>query len=288
MFVHFTVKMAFLVFYLRLSPKKNFKSTVYATMAMCTVFLTVEWLLAFLQARPLAAMFNQQAYPDAKYLSQYVVQMIPTALVCDPLFYNPPTCVFRPNRRPPMKNAFSDIVILVLPIPTVLKLQMSTRRKIAVLAVICFGSLSVITALCRFIVQKQLISEPDTPYVMGHMIIVAGIEIQIAVIAVNLPALRSLFTRIVGSSHDRSTNYHHGYGAHKLSSLNRSRRQHENLGATLSSSEEELMRKQGGYGTSNIKVVTDVDIASQRAADDNISVDFGFPLGPNKNHVRAA
>lgn len=86
MFVHFTVKMAFLVFYLRLSPKKNFKFTVYATMTICTVFLIVEWLLAFLQARPLAAMFNQQAYPDAKYLSQYVVQMIPTALVCDSLF----------------------------------------------------------------------------------------------------------------------------------------------------------------------------------------------------------
>lgn len=187
-----------------------------------------------------------------------------------------------------MKNAFSDIVILVLPIPTVLKLQMSSRRKIAVLAVICFGSLSVITALCRFIVQKQLISEPDTPYVMGHMVIVAGIEIQIAVIAVNLPALRSLFTRIVGSSHDRSTNYHHGYGAHKLLSLNGSRKQHENLGATLSSSEEELMRRQGGYGTSNIKVVTDVDIDSQRAADDNISVDIGFPAGPDKNHIRAA
>lgn len=66
MFVHFTVKMAFLVFYLRLSPKKNFKFTVYATMVICTMFLIVEWLLAFLQARPLAAMFNQQAYPDAK------------------------------------------------------------------------------------------------------------------------------------------------------------------------------------------------------------------------------
>lgn len=97
MFVHFTVKMAFLAFYLRLSPKKSFKSTVYATMAMCTVFLIVEWLLAFLQARPLAAMFNQQAYPDAKYLSQYVVQMIPTALVCEFLFlYSAYT--FHPNR----------------------------------------------------------------------------------------------------------------------------------------------------------------------------------------------
>lgn len=81
MFVHFTLKQAFLLFYLRLSPKRNFHFAVYGTMVMCTLFLGIEWLLAFLQAQPLAAMFHPEAYPNAKFLSQYVVQMVPTALV---------------------------------------------------------------------------------------------------------------------------------------------------------------------------------------------------------------
>lgn len=81
MFVHFTLKQAFLVFYLRLSPRKDFRLAVYGTVAMCTIFLGVEWMLAFLQARPLQAMFHPKAYPNAKFLSQYVVQMVPTALV---------------------------------------------------------------------------------------------------------------------------------------------------------------------------------------------------------------
>lgn len=171
------------------------------------------------------------------------------------------------------------MIILVLPVPTVLSLQMSTRRKLAVLGVICFGSLAVITGLCRFAVQKQLISEPDTSYIMGRMVIVAGIEIEVAVVAVNLPALRSLFTSLKGSSHEPS-GYQYGHG-HRLSSLGsqsqarRGRRigprQHE-LGATLTGSEEELMRQ----GESKIHVVTNVDIQSHQV-DDKAGIDIGFP-----------
>lgn len=141
---------------------------------------------------------------------------------------------------------------------------MSRRRKLAVLGIICFGSLSVVTALCRFIVQKQLISDPDTPYIMGRMVIVAGIEIQIAVVAVDLPALRSLFTTLVGSSHDASgygyDRYNKRQGAHRLGSLpshsrgqgtSRGRRlvsrsgERDGRGGTLTGSEEELVRRQG-------------------------------------------
>jgi len=82
MFVHFVLKQTFLLFYLRLSPKQNFQWTVYATMVVCLVFLLIEWLLAFLQAQPLDAYFHPEEYPNAKRLNDYVVQMVPTGLVC--------------------------------------------------------------------------------------------------------------------------------------------------------------------------------------------------------------
>ncbi|KAL4924699.1 uncharacterized protein BDV17DRAFT_300861 [Aspergillus undulatus] len=250
----------FLLFYLRLSPKRSFQWTVYGTMVMCVVFLT---------------------YPNVKRLSEYVVQMVPTAL-----------------------NAFTDVVILILPVPTVLNLQMSTRRRIAVLGIICFGSLSVVTALCRFFVQKQLIYKPDTSYIMGRMVIVAGIEIEVAVVAVNLPAFRSLFSNLVGSSHEASSydQYSHNQrGAHRLSSLrprsqgprkgltfgSRKSQPRTDRGATLTGSEEELMRQQGS-STNDLKihVVTKVDVASHQA-DDSIGVNLGLPSTKGKKHVHA-
>lgn len=172
---------------------------------------------------------------------------------------------------------------------------MSRRRKLAVLGIICFGSLSVVTALCRFIVQKQLVSEQGTSYIMGRMVIVAGIEIQIAVVAVNLPALRSLFTTMVGSSHEVSGYsydiYNKGQGGHRLGSLpshsrgqgtsrgrrfgSRSLGERDNLGAKLTGSEEGLVTQQDN-NLDKIQVVTDVDIVSQHDGNDHNRVDIGF------------
>lgn len=85
MLVHWTIKQAFLLFYLRLSPKRNFHIAVYSTMAINTSFTIINWLLAFLQCRPLDAMIHPAAHPNPQCLNQFVVMMVPTALVKQPM-----------------------------------------------------------------------------------------------------------------------------------------------------------------------------------------------------------
>jgi hypothetical protein len=99
-----------------------------------------------------------------------------------------------------IQNIVEDIYILLLPISTVLHLHMSTRRKIAVLGVIAFGSSSVIIACFRLIPLLELNSTLDVSWVLGKMIIVAALEIQFAVVAVNLPSLKALWMRYTGGS----------------------------------------------------------------------------------------
>lgn len=114
----------------------------------------------------------------------------------------------------------TDVIILVLPLHTVWRLHMSRRKKISVTAVIAFGGSSVIVAACRFIVLAQLATTTDIPYVLGHMIIVAAIEIQLAIIAVNMPSMKVLFTRL-GSGESSGGRYVNQEGSdYKLSSLN--------------------------------------------------------------------
>ncbi|PYH43110.1 uncharacterized protein BP01DRAFT_393681 [Aspergillus saccharolyticus JOP 1030-1] len=276
MFVHWTIKQAFLLFYLRLSPDRPFQIKVYGTMVLSTLIMIANWLLAFLQCRPLEAIFHPADYPNAQCMSTYVVMMVPTGL-----------------------NVVTDIIVLTLPIPTVLRLQMSNRRKMAVLGIMGFGGLSVVTALCPFDVQRQVIANADTTYVLGRMIIVAAIEIEIAVVAVNLPALRSLFTDLVGSSTEDSTNGSHrlsGYieqGSHaglqkheaRLSRTNLPA--HKLLGANLTGSEEELLRQ--AASKSNITVTTNEDVASERANSEYMA-ELGFApiVSQNlKDHVEA-
>lgn len=158
---------------------------------------------------------------------------------------------------------------------------MSAKRKIAVLSVICFGGCAVLIALFRLIILNQLATNPDLSYVLGRMIIVAALEIEIAVISVNLPAMKSLFTRLTKATNDDS-----GYPSgdrYKLSShmkKSSSKRTGDfssnpngqssgnvrTLAGTLTESEEELIR---GRGLGNIHVTTHVDVTTVKSGSDS-------------------
>lgn len=77
-------------------------------------------------------------------------------------------------------------------------LNLSLRRKVAVLGMLSFGASSVIIAFCRFIVLYNFLHRGDSSWVIGEMVIVAGLEINCAIVAVNLPSMGALFTSFGG------------------------------------------------------------------------------------------
>ncbi len=81
MFTHWTIKQAFLLFYLRLSPSVTFRRWVYLTMFLNTAFTIVNWLLAFLQCTPFDAILHRAAYPEAKCINTWILLMLPSVLV---------------------------------------------------------------------------------------------------------------------------------------------------------------------------------------------------------------
>ncbi|OCK77487.1 hypothetical protein K432DRAFT_255139, partial [Lepidopterella palustris CBS 459.81] len=177
MFTHWVIKQAFLLFYLRLSPKLNFRRWVWVTMGLNTAFCLINWLLAFLQCIPFDAILHPAAHSEAKCIPKLVLLIVPSIL-----------------------NIITDVIILVLPIPTVWSLQMSLKRKIAVLSVITFGASAVLISALRLIVLYELYVSPDISYVLGKMVIIAALEIQFAILAVNLPSAKALWNQLTGGS----------------------------------------------------------------------------------------
>jgi len=261
-FTHWVIKQAFLLFYLRLSPRANFQRMVWVTMGLNTAFCIINWLLAFLQCIPFDAILHPQKHPNAKCMNPLILFVIPSIL-----------------------NIITDVIILVLPISTVWSLQMSTRRKIGVLSVIGFGAAAVLISGLRIIILHEFTVTTDITYVIGKMIIVASLEIEFAILAVNLPSVKALYNRITGESstggsgagysgENRSKGYKlssfepgnkgaggSGGGSGVRSKLGKSRGSftvtHLERG---SESEEELFRQAGMSG--QIKVTTDVAITS--------------------------
>jgi uncharacterized membrane protein YhaH (DUF805 family) len=99
-----------------------------------------------------------------------------------------------------LQNVVLDIFVFVLPIPILAKLQMPRRKKIGVMAVFSFGAGSVIMSIIRHHSLLRIINIQTTSSGLGEVLIVVALEINLAAIAVNLPAIRSIWVK---RSHDR-------------------------------------------------------------------------------------
>jgi hypothetical protein len=89
-----------------------------------------------------------------------------------------------------------DFYVVCIPITIVSSLQMTLRRKITVLSVLAFGLVSISVTIARVIVLMPVtLMTKDISTVFGKVVFVSSFEVQCAVFAVNLPALKSLWTR---------------------------------------------------------------------------------------------
>jgi hypothetical protein len=79
--MHWVIKMSFLLFYLRFATHKTFKSLVYGTMGLNTIFAVITWLLYIFQCVPLDAYFHPAAHPTVKCLDRSALAYVPAAFV---------------------------------------------------------------------------------------------------------------------------------------------------------------------------------------------------------------
>ncbi|CAN9197694.1 unnamed protein product [Alternaria alternata] len=111
-------KLSILLFYLRLSPQKGFRTLVHMLIACVIVYATVYDLVSTFSCRPIAATWDLTRLPGAVCMDQLTKYMALSVL-----------------------NTVIDVITLVLPIPVVARLQMSRRRKITVCGIFATGGL---------------------------------------------------------------------------------------------------------------------------------------------------
>ena len=69
LFLHFWIKMSFLLFFLRLSPDRGFRIAVFCVIAANVIVTVGTWVLYSLQCQPIEAYWYPERYPDIKCLS---------------------------------------------------------------------------------------------------------------------------------------------------------------------------------------------------------------------------
>lgn len=122
-------------------------------------------------------------------------------------------------------SILEDLVILALPVPEVLKLQLTFRKKVAVCLMFGIGSFACVTSMVRLRYMVTFANSMDATWDNVDIVIWSIIEVTCAIICGSLPTLRPLLQKVPGLlSSARQSEYFGGGGTNASATLERSRR----------------------------------------------------------------
>ncbi|WQF82932.1 hypothetical protein CDEST_07946 [Colletotrichum destructivum] len=90
-------------------------------------------------------------------------------------------------------GVITDIMIICLPIPMVLNLQVSTRKKIGLLSLFGIGSVTVFTSIVRLYLLITILNDPDQTWGAIFINLWVGVEANLLVMCACLSTLRLFF-----------------------------------------------------------------------------------------------
>ncbi|KAF1938069.1 hypothetical protein EJ02DRAFT_426064 [Clathrospora elynae] len=96
-------------------------------------------------------------------------------------------------------NLFGDICILMIPISSVLKLQMERTQKIAICFMFLLGSFVCFASLYRIITIMRLVQSMDISWAKSDVFIWSSVEPSIGIISGCLPTLRPLMIEVINA-----------------------------------------------------------------------------------------
>ncbi|EFX06590.1 pth11-like integral membrane protein [Grosmannia clavigera kw1407] len=90
-------------------------------------------------------------------------------------------------------NMLNDVIILSIPIPLILSLQLSLRKKVAVTGILLLGGFVCVASALRIYYLTVFSSSTDLTWVMGPVFIWSAIEPSIGIVCACLPHLAPLW-----------------------------------------------------------------------------------------------
>ncbi|KAK8066072.1 hypothetical protein PG997_012819 [Apiospora hydei] len=120
------------------------------------------------------------------------VRVPPVAAAWDLRLYTGDNCISRPPwyLLQAIAGGVTDFLLMLHPIPTVLGLQMSAKRKAALLAWFGIGTITLAAAIMRLHSLLSMITNPDTPWTMADAMLWLVVESNLIVLCGCLPTLR--------------------------------------------------------------------------------------------------
>ncbi|KAL8659146.1 MAG: hypothetical protein Q9202_007261 [Teloschistes flavicans] len=175
------VKISVLLFYHRIFPQKSFRRVTNIMGVILVLFLLSSWLVTGLQCLPIHSFWQ----PD-----------IPRTCIKQSSYYLATGSL----------NLILDVIVVLMPIPLLVKLQLPKPQKIGVIVLFLSGGLVIGVALGRIIATTQ-VDPRDITWTNVAPGIWSSAEAEFLVISGNLPLMKPLFLRAVTLLGERHLRY---------------------------------------------------------------------------------
>ncbi|TKW48676.1 hypothetical protein CTA1_5936 [Colletotrichum tanaceti] len=95
-----------------------------------------------------------------------------------------------------VSSILEDLVLIVMPVPELLKLRLSARKKAALVFMFGVGSFACVASMVRLKYLVTFVHSFDATWDNVYLVVWSSVELNLAIICGSLPALRSLLKKI--------------------------------------------------------------------------------------------
>ncbi|KAH6977356.1 hypothetical protein BKA56DRAFT_732660 [Ilyonectria sp. MPI-CAGE-AT-0026] len=168
-------KISILLFYRRLlysspSPRSLFSILYWVAFFLATSYPVILWVIMATACRPISFYWNQYAGAEGQCIN------IKSFLLALGII-----------------NMLNDIMILTVPIPRILELQLSKKLKASTIGIMLLGGFVCIASIVRIYYIYQFSRKIDATWWMGPTMAWSSIEPSIAIVSACLPTFAPLF-----------------------------------------------------------------------------------------------
>ncbi|KAI1330661.1 hypothetical protein F5Y16DRAFT_396153 [Xylariaceae sp. FL0255] len=165
-------KISILCFFLRIFPNRRFRIAVKIMMTWIAVGTTVFILMGIFQCDPVN--YNWEGW-EGRWKGRYSCLDINWISWAAAVFV-----------------ITHEMVIIALPIPLLLRLNVSTRRKVGIVLMFSLGVFVIITSCIRLRYQISFARSANATWDYTDVIIWTALEVNVSIITACLPAIRQL------------------------------------------------------------------------------------------------
>ncbi|EWC47153.1 hypothetical protein DRE_03522 [Drechslerella stenobrocha 248] len=166
-------KFSILLFYLRFCTTRAFKYWIYSTLTFLAAWLIIWTFLVTFQCVPVSAYWRLPKEGDRCIPFQNELHLLHGST-----------------------NLVTDVLVLLLPVPTLWTLHMPTRQKLMLVGVFALGIVAPLSAILRLIYIEKATVSWDASWWCFELWIYTSLETHVGIICASIPSLKPLAVKI--------------------------------------------------------------------------------------------